>query len=83
MDLPTTKKKLQAAQKALSNTERGEGCDIGGSCEGVGEVIANGELNNDKLQSLPPSQEAQSLRLCKRKLNGTVSFSGVYIQDTQ
>ena len=59
VDLPNTKKKLQAAQEALSNKEDGEACDIGGSCEGVGEVITNGELNN---RSLPASQ---SLRLCK------------------
>ena len=61
VDLATTKKKLQAAQEALSKTEGGDS----GSCEGAGEVITNGALNDDdRLRSLPTSQEAQSLRLC-------------------
>ena len=59
-------------QEVLSNTEGGEGCDIGESCEGVSKVMTNEELNGDTLQSLPASQEAQSLRLCVKKSNGTV-----------
>jgi hypothetical protein len=60
VDLPSNKKRQKAVQEVLSNTEGGVGCDIG---EGVSKVTTNEELDGDTPQSLPASQEAQSLSI--------------------